>query len=148
MAPELVAHNRTKIRVLFALQRAVAQADIRAEVFTDGLTVPIDDHTAYEPDAMVRLGEPLPANVMKVPDPAIVVEVLSPSSVHMDRSAKLIGYFKLPSVKHYLVIDPETRNVTHHRRSADSAISSVDVATGMLDFDSLGITIEVTALTG
>ena len=58
------------------------------KVFTDGLTVPIDAHTAYEPDAMVRLGEPLPAKQMKLSDPIIVVEVLSPSSVHMDTSAE------------------------------------------------------------
>jgi Uma2 family endonuclease len=148
MSPELVAHNRTKSRVLFALQRAVDGAGIKAEVFTNGLTVPIDIHTAYEPDATVRLGGPLLANVMTVPDPVIVVEVLSPSSVHMDTSAKLIGYFKLPSVQHYLVLDPETRKVTHHRRAADGAISSEKVSSGMIDFDALGISVEVAALTG
>ena len=30
---------------------AVAAAGIHGEVFTDGLTVPIDPHTGYEPDA-------------------------------------------------------------------------------------------------
>jgi Uma2 family endonuclease len=44
----------------------------------------------------------------------IVVEVISPTSAHSDTSAKLIGYFKLPSVQHYLVIDPDARTVTHH----------------------------------
>jgi Uma2 family endonuclease len=42
MSPELVAHNRIKGMAYIALRSAIAQADIRAEVFTDGLTVPID----------------------------------------------------------------------------------------------------------
>lgn len=91
-SPERVAHNRMKVRVLLALQSAIADAGISAEVFTDGLTVPIDLHTAYEPDALVRVGKPLPAKDMKVSDPVIVVEILSPSSIHMDTNAKLIGY--------------------------------------------------------
>lgn len=85
---------------------------------------------------------------MTVPDPVIVVEVLSPSSVHMDTSAKLIGYFKLPSVRHYLVIDPETHEVTHHRHAADGAISSEKISSGLIDFDTLGISVQVSALTG
>jgi Uma2 family endonuclease len=148
MSPEQLAHNRTKIRVLFALQRAIDEAKIEAEVFTDGLTVPIEAHTAYEPDASVRLGPPLPDRDMKVPDPLIVVEVLSPSSVHMDTSAKLIGYFKLSSVKHYLVIDPDARTVTHHLRDADGQISSQTFASGVLRLEPPGISIEIADLTG
>jgi Uma2 family endonuclease len=53
-----------------------------------------------------------------VSNPVVVVEVLSPSTAHHDTSAKLIGYFKLPSLHHYLVADPETRSVTHYTRDA------------------------------
>jgi Uma2 family endonuclease len=51
MSPERVAHNRTKIKVLLALRKALLTAGVAGEVFIDGLTVPIDQHTAYEPDA-------------------------------------------------------------------------------------------------
>ena len=80
------------------------------------MTVPIDAHTAYGPDGVVNCAEPIPANQLTVPSPIIVVEVTSPSTVHTDTSAKLIGYFKLPSVAHYLVINPDLMNVTHHVR--------------------------------
>ena len=36
---------------------------------------------------------------------------------HTDTSAKLIGYFKLASVHHYLIVDPEARTITHHARA-------------------------------
>jgi Uma2 family endonuclease len=148
VSPELVAHNRTKIKVLFALQRAVTEARIEAEVFTDGLTVPIEIHTAYEPDASVRLGPPLSDRDRTIPDPIIVIEVLSPTSIHMDTSAKLVGYFKIARVRHYLVIDPETRSVTHHARGANDRITSQARASGTLDFDPPGIAIDVDDLFG
>lgn len=148
MSPEVVAHNRIKGRVFLALSRAVAEAGVHGEVFTDGLTVPIDDHTAYEPDATVRLGALLPAKQRTVPDPVIVVEVLSPSSVHMDTSAKLIGYFKLASVQHYLMIDPDTRTVTHHTRGRDGKVSAETLSSGALRLDPPGIAVDLADLIG
>jgi len=148
MSPEVIEHSRIKGLVFVALRRAIAEASVQGEVFPDGPTVPIDRHTAYEPDASVRLGERLPSKQMTVPDPVIVVEVLSPSSVHMDTSAKLIGYFKLASVQHYLVIDPDTRTVTHHTRGRDGTVSAKTLSAGALKLDPPGITVNVADLIG
>lgn len=145
-APERVAHNQIKGAVFIALRRAMDAAGIDGQVFTDGMTVPIDEYTAYEPDASVRCGAPLPPTAMKVPDPIIVVEVLSPSSVHTDTSAKLIGYFKVDSVRHYLVIDPDRRSVTHHSRAADGQVPAAPQSTGTLRLDPPGLSIEVESL--
>ena len=148
MSPEQLQHTRLKASVYLALHRAIADAGIEAEAFTDGVTIPIDPHTAYEPDASVRLGPPLPGCDMKVPDPVIVVEVISPSSAHSDTSAKLIGYFKLTSVQHYLVIDPEARTVTHHWRGADEEVASATRASGALQLDPPGLTLALTDVFG
>jgi Uma2 family endonuclease len=148
MTPEQLAHTRIKGFVYFELRRAVERAGVDAEVLTDGVTIPIDQHTAYEPDASVRTGPQPSGREMKIQDPVIVVEVLSPTSIHMDTSAKLIGYFKLPSVQHYLVIDPETRRLTHHSRDAGGQISSKEHASGQLQLDPPGIKIDVGALFG
>ena len=40
----------------------------------------------------------------------------------MDLSLKLEGYFTLPSVIHYLVIDPDKPAVIHHCRGSDGVI--------------------------
>lgn len=144
MAPERIAHNRIKTNAVLALRRVIAAAGLNCEVFADGVTVPIDPHTAYEPDASVRCGQPLPGNQMTVPDPVIVVEVLSPTSRHHDTSAKLIGYFTLPSVVHYLAIDPDARSVTHHRRGE----VPVTLREGTLCLDPPGIDLAVGELFG
>jgi Uma2 family endonuclease len=148
MSPERVAHNRAKGKVYLALTRAIATAGVIGEVFTDGLTVPIDQHTAYEPDALVRCGDPLPPDQMKVTDPVIIVEVKSASTAHMDTSAKLIGYFKLPSVCHYLFVDPDAREVTHHERTADGTVAADTLTSGIIRLNPPGLTIEVTDLFG
>ena len=53
---------------------------------------------------------------IEVPNPLILVQVLSPSTPHIDASAKLAGYFSLPSVAHYLIVDPDKPLVIHHAR--------------------------------
>lgn len=148
ISPEQLQHNRIKGSVYLALRSAVADSAVEGEVFADGVTIPIDTHTAYEPDASVRLGPPLPGREMKVPDPVIVVEVISPSSAHSDTSAKLIGYFKLPSVKHYLIIDPEARSVTHHFRGPNGEVAAAKRASGALQLDPPGLTVALAELFG
>jgi Uma2 family endonuclease len=143
-AMERLAHNRVKGQVYLALRQAVAAAKLPCEVMTDGVAVRIDDHTAYEPDALVYCGTSLPGETMVVPNPMIIVEVLSPTTAHNDTSAKLIGYFKLPSVAHYLVIDPDARTVTHHVRTGTPTLFS----SGPLRLDPPGIEVTVEGLLG
>lgn len=144
VSPERIAHNRIKLRVCRALDQAMSAAALDGEVLIDGITVPIDDHTAYEPDALVYLGARLPGHQLSAPAPVIVVEVLSPTTAHHDTSAKLIGYFKLPSVRHYLVIDPEARAITHYARGELPVI----LTEGALTLDPPGLSLQVTDLLG
>ena len=103
MPSERVLHSRVKGRVHLALLQAVKAAGLPCEALPDGPTVRIDDHTAYEPDAMVYCGESPAPNSLQVSNPVIVVEVFSPTTAHSDTSAKLIGYFKVPTVAHYII---------------------------------------------
>ena len=67
---------------------------------------------------------------------------------HNDTSAKLIGYFKLPSVMHYLVIDPDAHAVTHHRRMPTGGTTANTVTDGALQLDPPGIALQVADLFG
>jgi len=142
MTPERVEHVEVKLAAALALRIAIARAAVGCHALGDGITVRIDDHTAYEPDASVYCGERLPRGSLLLPSPIIVVEVLSPATAHTDTSAKLLGYFKLPSVRHYLVIDPDTRVVTHHRR-APEGVAVQNVTDGTLRLDPPGADLDV-----
>jgi len=144
MPAERLLHSRTKGNAFLALRLAIKGAGLPCEALTDGPAVRIDDHTAYEPDALVYCGDPLAPDAMLIPNPVIVVEVLSPTTRHSDTSAKLIGYFKLPSVAHYLILDPDDRTVTHHARDGVPEV----LTGGTIRLDPPGMSVPVESLFG
>ena len=90
MAPERAAHNRRKGSARDALRAAVQRAGLPCEVFADGMTIEVGD-SDYEPDAVVRCGgDRLPDDAMAVPDPLVIVEVLSPNTSGVDRGLKIV----------------------------------------------------------
>jgi Uma2 family endonuclease len=107
------------------------------------MTVRVDENTAHEPDALVYCGPKLPSSTIEVPSPVIVVEVLSPSTRHIDASAKLAGYFRLPSTRHYLIVDADKRLVIHHARGDGDAILTRIVKSGSLDLSPPGLKVPV-----
>jgi Uma2 family endonuclease len=144
MAPDRVEHGEVKLAAAVALRTAVTRAGLDCHTLGDGMTVRIDDHTAYEPDALVYCGERLARGSMIVPSPVIVVEVLSPATAHTDTSAKLIGYFKVASIMHYLVLDPDARSVTHYARDRLPEV----LTTGRLQLDPPGLDLTIEELLG
>src|SRR5581483_946531 len=135
-------HSRVKFEVAVALRQALRNAGLPYFVGADGPTVRINEGKAFVPDALVA---PLPEpalDSLEIPDPVIVVEVLSPSTARIDATTKLRGYFEVPSVQHYLILDPEDRTVTHHKRGA-TAIETRVLGEGTLPLDPPGLVINV-----
>lgn len=141
MAPERSSHALTKGRIFRRLAEALEAAGSSCTVYPDGMAVEVDHSTTYEPDAMVRCGAPLPDDAIKVTDPLIIVEVLSPSTRARDAGAKLEDYFRLPSVRHYLILKTENQTVIHHERDPAGNISTRIIRNGPIRLDPPGIEI-------
>jgi Uma2 family endonuclease len=139
MSPENAGHAERKAAVHAALLAEIRARGLSCYALPDGMTVRIDDATAYEPDAVVYCGDKLPPAAIEVPSPVVVVEVLSPSTRHIDLSAKLADYFRLPSIAHYLIVDPEKPRVVRHARSAGDTILTRIVTAGHIRLDPPGI---------
>jgi Uma2 family endonuclease len=146
MSPESAGHAERKVAVHAALLADIRARRLPCHVLPDGMTVRIDDATAYEPDAVVYCGEKLAPSSVEVPNPVIVVEVLSPSTRHIDLSAKLADYFRLPSVVHYLIVDPTKPRIVHHARSAGDNILTRIVSEGSISLDPPGIDLAMDAV--
>lgn len=146
MAPERVTHIRAKVRSRAALDTAIAAADLSCEAIGDGLGVRIDDTAVYVPDALVRCGPELSGDTSVIGDPVIVVEVLPPCTRAGDMNAKLAGYFRLASLRHYLLVDADLRIVVHHRRTETGTIETALLREGPLDLDQPGIALAVADL--
>ena len=139
MSPEGAGHAEKKAAVHAALLAGIRSRGLPCYALPDGMTVRIDEATAYEPDALVYCGSKLSPAAIEVPNPIIVVEVLSPSTRHIDLSAKLADYFRLPSVAHYLIVDPVSPRIIHHARDAGDTILTRSVTAGTVVLDPPGL---------
>jgi Uma2 family endonuclease len=144
MTPERAEHAKVKFAVQTALAEGIKRAGVPCHMLPDGMTVRVDVDTAHEPDALVYCGPEVPGSSLEVPNPMIVVEVLSPTTRRIDASAKLAGYFRVPSVRHYLIVDLDQRIVIHHRRDAADAIATRIMGEGSLRLDPPGIELAIT----
>jgi Uma2 family endonuclease len=148
MAPERSEHVQAKLWAATALGAAIQSAGVACQAFVDGLAVAIDELTGYVPDALVNCGEPVARDSMTAPNPVIVVEVLSPSTRHIDTTVKLAGYFRVPSLKHYLIVDLGRRHVVHYRKQADGTVTVTVMTEGEIVFDPPGISVAVASFLG
>lgn len=138
-ASERAAHAEMKFSIVRALDAAIRAGGLPCRALPDGMAVRIDDATVYEPDALVYCGPKLDPSALLVENPVIVVEVLSPSTGRNDAARKLAGYFRLPSLVHYLIIDPDQPLIVHHARGRGADIITHIVRDGVLPLDPPGV---------
>ena len=148
MSPEQVRHNLVKLAVARALGDAVKRANLPCTVFTDGVGIIINENTVREPDASVQCGGKVNLDSMTIDAPLIVVEVASPSSERQDTHAKLVEYFSVRSIRHYLVVLPEQGVVVHYRRNDGGALDTHIGRDGAIDLTPPGMTVPVADLLG
>jgi Uma2 family endonuclease len=139
MSPEGAGHAQVKFAVQTALAAGIRARGLSCHMLPDGMTVRIDKGTAYEPDALVYCGSKVAPSVLEIPNPVIVVEVLSPSTRRIDTSKKVAGYFRLPSVAHYLIVDLDRRLILHHARAPDDTILTRIARDGVIALDPPGL---------
>jgi Uma2 family endonuclease len=146
MSPERVIHGDTKYRLARALDAAIAKTKVPCRFVLDSAAVRIDQRTLYQPDALVYCSEPVAADALEIPNPILVCEVLSPGNAMIDLRDKLRGYFRIASVAHYLIVDPDKRIVIHHARGTGDVVATRIVSEGTLRLDPPGFEIAVAEL--
>jgi len=141
MAPERIGHARMKGHMFIRLTQAIEAAKLGCEAFGDGMAVRVDADTVYEPDATVRCGPPLDDDAIEMLDPVIVVEVVSPSSHKRDSGMKLEDYFRIASVRHYLIVKTGNKAIIHHQRDEAGTIATRIMRDGVLRLDPPGLVV-------
>jgi Uma2 family endonuclease len=135
-------HGLTKARIAYRLMAAIEAAGLDCFVYIDAMKVKIDDQTSFEPDIVVRRGDPLGDRETLLIDPLIAVEVMSPSSMTTDLNRKRDGYLRVPTLRHYLIVDADARRIVHHRRGADGIFISRTLGDEPVTLDPPGIVID------
>jgi len=147
MTRDTVRHNRTKAAAWRVLEDAVRAASLPCIVLIDGVGVAINDSTLRIPDVLVQCGAEPDPNAMIVESPLIVVEVVSRSSERDDTDTKLVDYFSVEGIHHYLIVFPERRVVVHHRRTGGDIATRI-AHDGDIALMPPGMTVPVAALLG
>ena len=146
MSPERVIHGDVKYRVARALDAAISKAGVPCRFVLDSAGVRVDRHNLYQPDALVYCGDAVSGDTLIIPDPIVVFEVLSPGNAMKDLRDKLQGYFRISSIKHYLIVDPDKRIVIHHARSGGEVIATRIIGGGTIVLNPPGFVLAVDEL--
>lgn len=112
-------------------QRAVARlwrllddgAPAHLEVFLAALDVVLSDRTVMQPDVLVARRADLTDRNLPVP-PVLAVEVLSPSTRHIDLGTKRLA-FEAAGVASYWVVDPDAPSLTVFELEGDGTYRQV-----------------------
>lgn len=141
MAPGSKNHTIIKTNIGGLLQAALIGRE--CTVFVDGAQV-VSEATVAIPDVVVTCA-PLDYTTPIVAEPTIIIEVMSPSSAADDTGRKWFAYRHIASLRYYLVVSQDRREVLVHSR-ADQLWHERFVTEGNLVLDNPSVTLAIDAL--
>ena len=108
-------HSVIGTNVATTLQNLLSKSSCRP-MNSDMRITPPSGLNTY-PDISVFCGDPeLTDNNCTLLNPALLIEVLSPSTKNYDRGDKFLHYRSIPSLQDYLLIDSESIHIEHYQR--------------------------------
>jgi Uma2 family endonuclease len=114
----MVGARRVHGRLVMNLGRLIGNALVGSpcEVYAETMKVLVGVDVLY-PDVFVTCDADDKVTELVFAAPTLIIEVLSPSTHAYDRGLKFALYRRLPSLKEYLLVDPDTRRVEAFRLS-------------------------------
>jgi Uma2 family endonuclease len=110
-----------------------------------GVIRPDRDDTFYEAD-LVASCTPLEGTSATIPQPVVIIEVLSPSTAEHDRGGKLYDYRRIESVQEIALVASEQRHVeVWRRRGAKWEVEDL-IGDATLELEAVGISIQFAAI--
>jgi Uma2 family endonuclease len=135
-------HNALALRIVRKLYDAAEAGG--CAVYASDVKLRASEGVFYYPDVMVACADS--------PDPyyhdapALIVEVLSPSTESTDRREKLLAYQKLPSLVAYVLVSADAKRAESYTRQPDGWRYQLVEETGEVTFGPLGVTLSLEEL--
>jgi Uma2 family endonuclease len=107
------AHDRATVALLREFATQLRRK--RCQPATQDIAVKIPRGNVRRPDVLVECG-PVDMKTTWTAEPKLVAEVLSPSTINVDRFRKVEEYKTVPSIAYVLLVDTEQRRLTLHVR--------------------------------
>ena len=139
------AHEQIAANIGAPLKLAMDKRNCRT--YQGGMRVQMSEKTSgidkTKPDVLVRCGAPTSTKTY-VTDPLVVVEVLSPSTIDVDRGAKLDVYKVVPTMTHIVLVYQDQMPVEHYQRTPDGfELQVLKKPEDRLEFESVGFEIDL-----
>lgn len=131
-------HNRIRFDAGRTFAEAFDAAKINCDVYGSDQKVFITRKLAYYPDVIVVCSEAQFDERDMLRNPAVIVEVLSPSTAAFDRGGKFRQYRTVSSLRHILFIEQDRPIIEHYERDAAGAWTLRG------EYDALGQNLELT----
>ena len=119
MAGATRRHNRLTRNLLTALDRRLA--DGPCEALANDMRVSAERWESYTyPDVVIACEDDESEDEDILSSPVALFEVLSPSTRGRDRGVKFDLYRSIPSLRHYVLVEPDRREIDHHARQGEA----------------------------
>jgi Uma2 family endonuclease len=143
MAPVAASHSIIVVNLGHALKsRLKAPCYVGSEA---GVERPGRDDTFYVADLVVSC-TPVTPGMAAIPDPVVVIEVLSPSTIEHDRGRKAYDYRRIASVQEIVLVASEQRHIViWRRRGAKWEVEDL-IGDATLELEAVGIKIPFAAI--
>ena len=103
-----------------------------------GETKVIANNSIRYPDLTVTCS-PMSGGDDLVPDPIVVVEVVSPRTEREDRGRKKFDYFSTPSIRQYAIVEQDERRIDLYTRAGDYWTDEIISGDAVLRLTSIGV---------
>jgi Uma2 family endonuclease len=137
-----LAHVTITMNVAFALRQALRGTGCRP--FSNDAKVLAGTSVRY-PDIAVTCSPVSGADDI-VPDPVLIIEVISPSTEREDRGRKKFDYFATPSIRQYALIEQDERRIDLYTRTRTEWTNEVVEGDTILRFSSIGVEVSLDAI--
>ena len=146
MSGPTIAHVRITGELLVALKAHLRGSP--CEPFASDAKLQIrsqTDEIVYYPDIVVACNRD-EWGKNYVCNPKLVVEILSPSTEHIDRREKAMTYRRVASVEEYVLLEQDEHRVIVHRRAANWKPHTYVGPEAVAEFQSIGLSVPLTQI--
>ena len=137
-----MAHVKITMNLAFALRQGLRGTGCRP-LSSDAKV--IAGASVRYPDVAVTC-QPMNDRDDVVPDPVLIIEVLSPSTERVDRGRKKLDYFATPSIRQYAIVEQDERLIDLYTRTDVGWVNQVITDDAVLNLSSVGVELSLDAI--
>ena len=136
------AHVTIAMNIAFTLREGLRGSGCRP--FGSDMKVIANGAVRY-PDISV-ICHPIDDAETRLTEPVVVIEVVSPSTEHLDRGRKKFDYFATPSVRQYAIVEQDERLVDLYTRTDAGWVNELITGDAVLHLSSIGVELSLDAI--